>query len=247
METSLALAGNRELSPTIWKMIVEMAPMMHRARLFGVSSEEQAAAIMLKGYELGLGFTASFEFVQVIMGKPNLIPRGALALLHANPMITKLVITRLTDASGKFTGYSCTMGRSSGFEYTASWTLEQANKAGLVKPDSGWVNYPENMCLWRAVGFAADVVAPDITAGMTGLMKMPERFGVALSEGGDVIEGTVVQNAPVESQASPTAPAFTLDNLLDLFGPEAILDANGGIMPNDEQLQMVAMKLAGGG
>ena len=46
------------------------------------------------------------------------------------------------------------------------------------------------MCLWRTVGFAADVVFPDVTAGMTTLMKAPEMYGVALTEGGDVIDAT---------------------------------------------------------
>jgi hypothetical protein len=47
---------------------------MHQARLFGVNNAEQAMAIMLKGYELGLGLTASFEFVQVVQGRPALSP-----------------------------------------------------------------------------------------------------------------------------------------------------------------------------
>src|SRR3990167_3398040 len=74
-------AATRELTPAIWHMIEIMSPVMHKAHLFGVTSPEQAAAIMLKGYELGLSVTASFEFVQVIQGKPSLSPRGAMAIL----------------------------------------------------------------------------------------------------------------------------------------------------------------------
>jgi len=233
-----------ELTPSVWSMIKEIAPVIHTSRMFGVASVEAAAATMLKGHELGLSFTASFEFVKVIQGKPELIPRGALALLHNSPIIEKMEIKRLTDGSGKFTGFSCTMRRVNGFEYTATWTMEDARRAGLIKPDSGWANYPENMCLWRAVGFAADVVAPDVTAGMTGLMKMPEQYGVALSEGGDVIDVTpTVVNSPV---AQPAAPMFSLDELLNVFGAEAILRVNGGIIPGtDEEVQEVALKLAG--
>ena len=148
-------------------------------------------------------------------------------------------------------GFECSMKRANGFEYSAKWTIQQAIKAGLVKPDSGWANYPENMCFWRAVGFCADVVAPDVTAGMTGLMKMPEQYGVALSEGGDVIDAVVkpvaVETRPVESPTAPTAPAITLDDLCNMFGAEAVMVANAGKIPGtDAEVQALANKMTGG-
>ncbi len=240
--TSLALASNREITPQVWQMISQMAPVMHRSRLFGVSSEEQAAAIMLKGYELGLSITASFELIHVVQGKPGLSPRGALALLHNSPEIEAIKITRLAPG-GTFLGYECTMKRRNGFEYTARWTMDDAKRAGLIKPDSGWTTYPENMCMWRAVGFCSDMVAPDITAGMTGMMKAPEMYGVAIDDQGEVIEATA-QPDPIPTQA---APAITLDDLCNMFGAEAVLVANEGKIPaTDADVQAVANKLAGG-
>jgi hypothetical protein len=193
--------------------------------MFGVASIEQAAAIMLKGYELGFGLAASFEFVKPILGKPELTPRGALAILHGNPEIEKIEIRRLADSSGVYIGHECSMRRRSGFEYTVKWTLADAQRAGLIKPGSGWENYPENMCLWRAVGFCADVVAPDLTAGATLLMKAPEQYGVALSAGGDVIEGQV---QPV---STPMPEPIVLTDLVERYGPEAVMAANGGKIP----------------
>ena len=52
--TSIVTTRNKELTPSVWGMLKEIAPVMHVSRLFGVSSPEQATAIMLKGYELGL-------------------------------------------------------------------------------------------------------------------------------------------------------------------------------------------------
>lgn len=215
----------RELTPQIWQMISQMAPVMWKSRLFGVVSQEAAAAIMLKGYELGLSVTASFEFIHVIQGKPGLSPRGALALLHSHPDIEKVEIKRLTKEDGSYLGHSCTIKRKSGFEYTAQFTLEDAKRAGLVKPDSGWTKYPEQMCMWRAVGFAADVAAPDITAGMTTIMKMPEEFGVTITDSGEVID----------VQAIPSKPQITLDQLLEQFDPASIMEANGGKIPATQE------------
>lgn len=213
-------AATRELTPSIWKMIETMAPVMYKAHLFGVTGPEQAAAIMLKGYELGLSITASFEFIQVIDGKPGLAPRGAMALLHSNPLLKEIKITRLENG-GKFTGYECFMSRAdNGFSHTSRFTLEMAQRAGLVKPNSNWQKYEENMCLWRAVGFCADVVAPDITAGMTTLMKAPEMYGVALTESGDVVDVTPVPSAldPIQNELNALITQYGADKILMIYG-----------------------------
>ena len=240
----LTLAPARELTPAVWQLIENIAPAMYKSRLFGVTSPEAASAIMLKGYELGLGVTASFEFVQVIKGKPGLSPRGALALLHNAPEIESIKIDRLTDEKGAFLGYQCYMKRSNGFEHTASFTMEDANKAGLVKPDSGWAKYPENMCMWRAVGFCADVVAPDVTAGMTALLKTPEKFDMALTGDGEIIEMTPIStgNPGIDFALDPPT---TLDELVAQYGAEAIMAANGDKIPGTtEEVQSIAEKLA---
>lgn len=235
----------RELTPGVWGMINEMAPVMYKARLFGVSSYEQAAAIMLKGYEMGLSITASFELVQVVQGKPALSPRGALALILNSPKIKTVQVEKIMKAD-KFVGYSCFMERTNGFKFKAEFTLEDAKRAGLVKPGSGWENYPENMCQWRAIGFCADVVAPDITSGMTNLMKMPEQYGVSLSQEGDIIDGSFYQNSqqPEEKQETKSEQEITLDILVELYGAEEVMVANEGKIPgNQDELNAVALKL----
>ena len=229
MSTALVPVEPRTLTPDVWHMIGEIAPVAHAARLFGVANKEQAAAIMLKGYELGFGLTASFEFVKVILGKPELIPKGALAILQDHPAVVKLEIRRLTDQDGVYLGHECYIKRKNGFEYTAKFTLQDAQRAGLIKKDSAWESYPENMCLWRAVGFAADVAAPDLTAGATLLLKAPERYGVTLTPEGDVVEGEVVQGP-------------NLTALVEKHGAEKVMSANGGRIPETEAEVQAAAK-----
>jgi len=228
---AIATAATRELTPGIWAMIEKMAPAMYRSHLFGVTSIEQAEAIMLKGYELGLSMTASFELVQVIQGKPALSPRGAMAILLSSPLVEEIKVERMTDEKKNFLGYRCHMTRKNGFSFVGAFTLEDAKRAGLVKPDSGWAKYPENMCMWRAVGFAADVVFPDVTAGMTTLMKAPEMYGVALTEGGDVVD---VASTPVIDP---------LQELVTQYGAEAVMAANDGQIPTNGQVAEVRAKL----
>jgi hypothetical protein len=228
------IAIRREITPSVWEMVRQMAPVMYNSRLFGVSSADAAAATLLKGMELGFGPAASFEFIQVIHGKPQLIPRGALAILHGSPLIEKITVTAIKDATGVYIGHECTIKRKNGFEYTARFTLADAQRAGLIKSGGAWEAYPQNMCLWRAVGFAADVAAPDLTAGATMLMKAPERWNVGLTETGDVIEG----------QVTPVARESLLDRMVVDLGPDKILEANGGNMPTtDDEVKALAAKL----
>lgn len=249
-ENALVLAQNRDLTPVRWQMLREIAPIMHESRLFGVTSQAAATAIMLKGYELGLGVTASFEFIQVIEGKPSLSPRGALALIQAQGVLDEFKITDLLDKSGAYFGAECTMKRGN-VEYTTHFTFEDAKKAQLTEgsPTSNgkrgygnWEKYGRNMCTWRAIGFCADIVCPDITGGLTTYLKMPEAFSsVSVDE-----DGNFEPKAAVIDVQPHTEPArITLNDLIAKYPAEQIMAANGGRIPGtDAEIEEVVKKLA---
>ena len=228
----------------VWQMIREAAPVMYKSRLFGVATEDQAMAIMAKGFELGLGMTSSFEFIQVVLGKPTLIPRGALALAYQSGEIEALKITDANDDKGQ--PYSCTVvgKRKGGNEYSVAFTMDDARRAGLVKAGSGWESYPANMLKWRAIGFWLDVVMPDVQGGM----KRADEFGAAVDAGGNVID--VIPTEPVqyvtpEQQAIAAIPVPSLDTLITEYGVEKVMDAIGillgGVMPADDA-QMLSLQ-----
>lgn len=230
-----ALVVRNDLTPTQWEMINAVAPTMHASRLFGVSSPAAAAAILLKGQELGFQLAASLEFIRTVEGRPTLSPKGMLALLfNAKHVIAEVKINQLTDAKGAHSGHECYIRRVDGFEYTARFTLDDAKRAGLIKPNSNWEKYPERMTLWRAVDFCADVAAPDIIGGM----KTADQYGGAITAEGDVIAGQWVDsedglgvtpgdNGPDESGDA----ALAAQALVNEYGAEAVLAANGGAIP----------------
>lgn len=226
-EREYALATRQELSPSLWQMISQIAPVIHQSRLFDVRSPEQAAAIMLKGYELGLTLTAAFEFIDVIKGTPGLKPRGALALILQSPEYEDVKVTEESNSC------SVWMKRKNGFEHTICFTIEDAKRAGIVKPDSGWAKYPANMLRWRAIGFCADIVFPDVIGGM----KRTDELGADITEDGDTID--------IEWNISPcTEYEVTLESLLTQYGAEAILYINDGKIPGtSEEVKAVAEKL----
>lgn len=217
----------------VFQTIVEMAPYMHRSRLFGVSSPEQAVAIMVKGHELGLGFAQAFEFVHVIQGKPTLSPRGALALALNSGLITEMEIIEERDAKGK--PFSCTViGARGSLKYSASFTMDDAKAAGLIKSGGAWETYPANMLKWRAIGFWLDVLFPDTQGGM----KRADEFGAWVDDKGDIIEAEAVT---VESSVD-------VQSLIDEFGVNAVMEVItqqfGGNMPTtQDDIEEIRMHL----
>jgi hypothetical protein len=249
MTETRAVSLYQPITVQTWDMVRSIAPSMWQSRLFGVGNAEQAQAIMLKGHELGLGLMASFEFVQVVEGKPALSPRGCLALIHSAKDLVEIKI-KTSDAE------SCTVWmkrKDTGFEFERTWTMADAQRAGVVKPNSGWEKYPANMLLWRCVGFVADVVCPDLIGGL----KRADELGADLDAAGNVVEGSWNEVAPQQSAAAQSAPpepaitvspAVTLDDLVARYGAEAVVVANEGRIPGTvEECQAVAERLAQNG
>lgn len=229
MTTALEVFQSPIPTPEIWKMISEVAVALHESRRFELASPAQGKAVMLKGFELGIPFTASFDLIRVIEGRLKLIPRGAMALLHKSPLMKSIKVVRLAN-SNQYVGHECTIERKNGFIYTVRWTLDDSKRAGLLKTNGSHEKYPENMCQWRCIGFCSDVAASDVLMGNTDLMTRPEQFGVSLTAEGDVIDAPVVE-------------VITLESLIAQYGPEAVIEANGGSIPGWDQLDEVARVL----
>ena len=253
MTENNALTIRQQLTPDMWRMIAEIAPTMAQSRLFGVATPEQAASIMLKGYELGLSLTASFEFIHIIDGKPGLSPRGALALIQQDTNFGGLEVKDITDTNGQ--PYACrvTMTRKNGFSYTVEFNMEDAKRADLVKKSGGWEKYPANMLRWRAIGYAADVVFPDVLGGM----KRVDELGGAITSKGDfnaleepvsdfVIENDKTYVEPQNNAPQTIVPAygFGIARLLEAASQVDILEANNGQLPiTDEQVNATVHNL----
>lgn len=238
--TENALALRHELTPEVWRMITDIAPAMANSRLFGVT-QEQAIPILLKGYELGLSFTASFEFIHLIDGKPGLSPRGCLALIQQSPNFGSVEIKDISDANGQ--PYACrvTMTRKNGQSYTVEFNMDDAKRADLIKPKSGWEKYPANMLRWRAIGYAADVVFPDVIGGM----KRTDELGAKIDPAGNTDLSFEAPEWHEIQEIAPTIPDYgiNLPKLLEIASNADILEANNGAFPLPNQVNEVVHKL----
>lgn len=190
-----------------YELLWQLAERVARSAYYGRLSRDQAFLLMAYGRELGLAPITALDVLHVINGRPALSPRGALALLRRSPEIQTVEFDRLTDAGGQFAGYRATIIRRTGASYSAEWTLADAERAGLLR-NPQWRQYPEQMCLWRALGRAADMGATDVLAG-----------GVAglnwVGEPAAHVE-VIAPDVPAAMTAPAPAPArLTLDDLDD--------------------------------
>lgn len=237
----LATLQPKEITLNQVQIATTMGELAYKSGIYKAPKPEAAAMIMLKGYELGFPMTASAEFIQVIEGTVGLTPRGALAIMHNHPEVIRSVTFEDLERDGKYFGCKCTIVRIKNGQdavYTKSFTMDDARQAQLVKPNSGWEKYPAQMCQWRAMGFAADIACPDLLAGLTGLMKMPE----VMEDGSVSAIVDTEQPTPVITIEEPKQ--VTLAELLSMFDAADILAVNNGAMPkNNEECTKIAETL----
>ena len=243
------------VSAETWQVIQSVAPVAQASRMFSVT-QEQAAVVMLKGHELGLGLASAFEYIHVIDNKPSISPKGALALIHRSGVLASLKIEDKVDDQGNPSSCRVTMKRKNGFEYSVTFTMDDARRADVVKGKSGWEKYPANMLRWRAVGYCADIVFPDVVGGL----YRPDELGSDTDADGEPIQWKVIETvkaAPTATAPSPvqaTAPTemptpqvteLTIQDILNAgFSAEQIMVANEGRIPaTSEDCQRVMEKL----
>ena len=66
-----------------------------------------------------------------------------------------------------------------------TFTIEDAKRAELVKPDSGWVKYPQAMLFARAISAGCRTYTPDVFQG--NLVYVPEEMGAQVNEDGEPV------------------------------------------------------------
>ena len=117
---------------------------------------------ILAGRELGLAAMASLRGIHMVKG------RAALSAQVMTAMILRSGLAEYFDVA-ELSATSCTMvtKRKSGRgEVVITHTIEMAERAGLVKPDSNWLKVPEDMLVARASSRLARLVYPDLMFGM---------------------------------------------------------------------------------
>lgn len=228
--TTQALTIRQELTPSTWEMLMSVGTAIKASRVFGSATAEEAAIKLLFCYENGLPLTTASNGLYVVNGRiaarTNVIaaqlrrhPDYDYEVVEITPKGATVAILRRVD--GKLTE----AGR-------ASFTLDDAKQAGLLGKDN-WKNYPEDLCFARALSRAQRRYAPDVFGQP---VYTPEELNENIV---DAPSWTVIPSVAAVGPAKPDLLA-----LVEAFGAEAVMAANGGMIPaTDAEVAAVAEAL----
>lgn len=168
-------------------------------RLFGMPTEEIFIK-MLVAQEHDVPLTSALSTVYIIDKKPSLAPKLIWAKVVGHPEFDGYKEERLTDDDGTFRGWRITLARTNGVEATREFTMADARrvttmikgKKKTLADKDNWLNYPEQMCYWRAQGYVQDVVFSDVCQGI----YRPEELGAEVDEGGEPLWSEVMATTP---------------------------------------------------
>ena len=116
-----------------------------------------AYAVVQYGYELGLGPMTSLQNINLIQGKPAANGQTMLSLAMSRGVTFSVLEETAEKCSIKF--------KRGDMEYTSTFTLEDAKRAGLTGKDN-WKKWPVEMLYWRAVAKGVRRIAPEAVMGL---------------------------------------------------------------------------------
>jgi hypothetical protein len=197
-------------------------------------------ATIATGRELGLGDMASLRHVHVIDGKPGYSAEIMVVLARrAGHSITGEVDATRALVRGR--------RADNGDEMTCEWTLDMAQKAGLLSK-SVWQKYPQSLLWARAVSQLCRMLFADCFAGATYVPEeLEESAGEPATSSSMGIEADVQQadkpGAPLTepdhvSQAGQSEPASPADEIAaEVFGDTEPARPDDGKPPTEKQIK----------
>lgn len=152
-----------------------------------VREQAQAVVKILYGRELGFSPVVSMMGIHVIEGKPALSANLMGAMVKRSGKYDYRV-TKLTDVECTldFTQDGQPVGQS-------SFTMQDAQKARVIRDGSGWTKYPRNMLFARALSNGVKLFCPELSACP---IYVPEELGAEVNEEGAVISAPSTNNPP---------------------------------------------------
>lgn len=160
----------------------------------------RAITIAMKGRELGIPPMQAFSSITVISGKPCLSAELMLALCYQR--VAGFKATFVTPPENQHLECTVKMQRQGGEEQSFRFSMDDAQRAGLVRDNSPWRKFPASMLRARVVSAAARAIAPDAIMGC----YTPEELGGPTFIEGEIIEPEAAPPASPVIEPKPTPP-----------------------------------------
>lgn len=154
-----------------------------------VTDSATALVKILAGKEIGVTPFQAMTSIHIIKGK---------ATMGAHLMAAQIKGSRKYDYRVmELANGSCSILFKQTYQYAepgwsdlgkTTFTIQDAKRAELVKPDSGWVKCPQAMLFARAISAGCRTYTPDVFNG--NLLYVPEEMGAQVNEDGEPIGRT---------------------------------------------------------
>ncbi|MBT9164054.1 MAG: hypothetical protein DDT23_00043 [candidate division WS2 bacterium] len=148
-----------EVLPSRMGELIKFSELLYKSGMFpNVNSAMGALAIIEYGRELGIPPVIALNSISVIKGRLCASAQLMLGLAVRNGVTYKVETSTDKVCRIKFV--------NGNLEYVSEYTIEEAEKAGLVRPGSSWTNYPKDMLWSRCVSRGLRRVNPLPMAGL---------------------------------------------------------------------------------
>jgi len=148
----------RQLEPRNMHEAIILAKDMFAAKNFaGASSPQTALATIMMGREMGIGPLTALRTIHVIKGRHCMSAQLIVGQVLKSGLVEYVDPVEISDTSVTYAAKR--KGRP---EVRLTHTIQMAEKAGLVKADSGWEKNPTDMLVSRCSSRICRIVAPDV-------------------------------------------------------------------------------------
>lgn len=209
------------LTPQSLDEALKFAEMLSKSSIVPKDYQGNAGNVLVAvqwGMEIGLQPLQAMQNIAVINGRPSIWGDAMLAIVRGSGLL-EFIREEPTDES-----CTCTIKRKGEEPVTRTFTMADAQKAGLANKQGPWTQYPKRMMQMRARAYALRDVFPDVLRGVEIAeeardMPVPEKdMGKA-----DVVDETkpaaTTKTAALKNRisAKKPAPAITLQEVTTML------------------------------
>lgn len=168
MELQITTGG---LTPTNLGEAMQLAEILAQSTIVPKDYQRNPGNILVAiqwGAELGLAPMQAMQNIATINGRPSIWGDAMLALVKNSPEFVSIKEEYVGEADDLTA--VCTVKRRSAdgsiHEHVATFSMEDARKAGLLGKQGPWTQYPKRMLQMRARGYALRDMFPDVLKGL---------------------------------------------------------------------------------
>ena len=161
--SELAIKPTFSLAPQNLDEALKFADYLANSDIVPKDFQKKPANILVAvqwGMELGLQPMQAMQSIAVINGRPSLWGDAVIALVRSSPLCEYVYETDDGETA------SCRVKRVGEDEQTRTFSMTDAQQAGLKGKQGPWTQYPKRMRQMRARSFALRDVFPDVLRGM---------------------------------------------------------------------------------